>query len=112
LIPGRAIESGGDHAYGRDGIERTPRLARLEAQITFGNGALNASGLGSNAPAKEAIKVGFNYFKANTSRLNSSISAGQDASRQRECMERLCGPHGSGSGDGAWKLLVETLAAA
>ena len=25
---------------------------------------------------------------------------------------RLCGPHGSGSGDGAWKLLVETLAAA
>jgi ATP-dependent Lon protease len=34
------------------------------------------SGLGSNAAAKEAIKVGIDYFKANTSRISASIKAG------------------------------------
>ena len=34
------------------------------------------SGLGSNTAAKEAIKVGFDYFKANAHRVSASIKAG------------------------------------
>src|SRR6516165_2699833 len=51
-------------------------LYRLETQITAGNGTLKTSGLGSNSAAKEAIKVGFDYFKANASRISASIKAG------------------------------------
>ena len=51
-------------------------LYRLETQVTAGNGALKTSGLGSNATAKEAIKVGFDYFKANAHRVSASIKAG------------------------------------
>jgi ATP-dependent Lon protease len=51
-------------------------LYRLETQITSGNGALRTSGLGSNSAAKEAIKVGFDYFKANASRVSVSVKAG------------------------------------
>ncbi len=40
-------------------------LYRIETQVTAGNGSLKMSGLGSNSSAKEAIKVGFDYFKAN-----------------------------------------------
>jgi ATP-dependent Lon protease len=48
-------------------------LYRLETQVVAGNGSLKTSGLGSNAAAKEAIKVGFDYFKANASRISASI---------------------------------------
>jgi ATP-dependent Lon protease len=48
-------------------------LYRLETQVTAGNGTLRTSGLGSNSAAKEAIKVGFDYFKANASRVSASI---------------------------------------
>lgn len=51
-------------------------LYRLETQVTAGNGTLRTSGLGSNAGAREAIKVGFDYFKANASRVSASIKAG------------------------------------
>jgi ATP-dependent Lon protease len=51
-------------------------LYRLETQVTSGNGGLKTSGLGSNASAREAIKVGFDYFKANASRVSVSIKAG------------------------------------
>ena len=51
-------------------------LYRLETQVTAGNGALTTSGLGSNSAAKEGIKVGFDYFKANASRVSGSIKAG------------------------------------
>ncbi len=53
-----------------------PGLYRLETQVTPGNGILKTSGLGSNAAAKEAIKVGFDYFKANANRVSASIKAG------------------------------------
>jgi ATP-dependent Lon protease len=48
-------------------------LYRLETQVTAGNGSLKTSGLGSNSTAKEAIKVGFDFFKANASRISASI---------------------------------------
>lgn len=51
-------------------------LYRLETQVTSGNGSLKTSGLGSNSAAKEAIKVGFDYFKANANRISASIKAG------------------------------------
>jgi ATP-dependent Lon protease len=51
-------------------------LYRLETQMTAGNGALKVSGLGTNSAAKEAIKVGFDYFRANASHVSSSIKAG------------------------------------
>lgn len=51
-------------------------LYRLETQVTAGSGSLRTSGLGSNSAAREAIKVGFDYFKANASRISASIKAG------------------------------------
>jgi ATP-dependent Lon protease len=51
-------------------------LYRLETQVTSGIGSLKTSGLGSNSAAKEAIKVGFDYFKANSNRISASIKAG------------------------------------
>ena len=44
--------------------------------MTSGNGTLRMSGLGSNSSAKEAIKVGFDYFKANAHRISASIKPG------------------------------------
>ena len=51
-------------------------LYRLETQTTAGNGKLNISGLGSNAAAKEALRVAFDYYKANVSRVSASAKAG------------------------------------
>jgi ATP-dependent Lon protease len=51
-------------------------LYRLETQVTAGNGTLKLSGLGSNSQAKEAIKVGFDYFKANAASVSASIKVG------------------------------------
>lgn len=51
-------------------------LYRIETQVTAGNGSLKTSGLGSNSAAKESIKIGFDYFKANSSRVSASIKAG------------------------------------
>lgn len=51
-------------------------LYRLETQTTAGNGKLTTSGLGSNAAAKEALRVAFDYFKANISRVSGSTKAG------------------------------------
>ncbi len=51
-------------------------LYRLETQVTAGNGTLKTSGLGSNSSAKEGVKVGYDYFKANAGRVSASIKAG------------------------------------
>lgn len=51
-------------------------LYRLETQVTSGTATLKTSGLGSNSAAKEAIKVGFDYFKANANRVSVSIKPG------------------------------------
>lgn len=47
-------------------------LYRLETQVTPGNGTLKLSGLGSSSAAKEAVKVGFDFFRANTNRISAS----------------------------------------
>ena len=50
-------------------------LYRIETQVTPGNGSLKMSGLGSNSQAKEAVKVGFDFFKANATHVSASIKA-------------------------------------
>jgi len=50
-------------------------LYRIETQVTLGNGTLKTSGLGSNSAAKEAIKVGFDFYKANASHVSASIKS-------------------------------------
>ncbi|UYM15461.1 protease Lon-related BREX system protein BrxL [Endozoicomonas euniceicola] len=47
-------------------------LYRFETQITAGNGKHTTSGFGSNTAAKEAIKVGFDYFKGNLARISQA----------------------------------------
>jgi ATP-dependent Lon protease len=51
-------------------------LYRLETQITAGNGKFAVSGIGSSSAAREALKVGFDYFKANLARISGASKAG------------------------------------
>ncbi len=51
-------------------------LYRFETQTTAGNGKLTISGLGSNSAAKEALKVAYDYYKANISRVSAGSKAG------------------------------------
>ena len=51
-------------------------LYRMETQITAGNGKFAVSGIGSSTAAREALKVGFDYFKANLSRISGASKAG------------------------------------
>lgn len=51
-------------------------LYRLETQTTAGNGRFNTSGLGTNSTAKESVKVAFDYFKANLTRVSGLAKAG------------------------------------
>ena len=71
LIPERPMNPGVLHtvATGSGGLLG---LYRLELQVTAGTGKLSISGVGSNQKAKEPIKVGFDYFKANVSRVSAS----------------------------------------
>src|SRR6266567_3711233 len=75
LIPDGPLNPGVMHTVAT-GSSGHLGLYRLETQVTSGNGGLRTSGLGSNASAREAIKVGFDYFKANASRVSASIKAG------------------------------------
>lgn len=47
-------------------------LYRLETQMTAGNGRHSVSGLGSSTSAKEAVRVGFDFFKGNLSRISAT----------------------------------------
>jgi ATP-dependent Lon protease len=64
------------HTVATGGNDSHLGLYRVETQVTAGNGSLKMSGLGSNMKAKEAIKVGFDYFKANASGVTASVKVG------------------------------------
>lgn len=49
---------------------------RIETQITSGTGQLKLSGFGSNTSAKESVKVGFDFFRANAGQIQSSANPG------------------------------------
>lgn len=72
LIPEGRLNPGTLHtiSVGGSGI---PGVYRLEIQSMAGSGKLNISGPGQ----KEAVKVAFDYFKANASRVSASIKPGE-----------------------------------
>ncbi|MEX1026692.1 MAG: protease Lon-related BREX system protein BrxL [Candidatus Paceibacterota bacterium] len=76
LIPDGPLSPGVLHTVATGGNGSHLGLYRLETQVTAGNGSLKMSGLGSNNKAKEAIKVGFDYFKANASGVSASAKVG------------------------------------
>jgi ATP-dependent Lon protease len=75
LIPDGPLSPGAMHTIAT-GSGGHLGLYRLETQVMAGNGTLKTSGLGSNSSAKEAIKVGFDYFKANGSAISASLKPG------------------------------------
>ena len=75
LIPDGPLNPGSLHTVAT-GSGGHLGLYRIETQVTSGNGALKMSGVGSSAAAKEAIKVGFDFYKANAQHVSASIKAG------------------------------------
>lgn len=74
LIPDGPLNPGVIHTVATGGSHLG--LYRLETQVTAGNGNLKTSGIGTSSSAKEAVKVGFEYFKANAHRVSVSIKPG------------------------------------
>lgn len=75
LIPEGPLNPGTLHTIGTGG-NGLLGLYRMELQVTAGNGKLVISGVGSGTQAKEPIKVAFDYFKANASRVSGSSKPG------------------------------------
>ncbi|WP_005031453.1 protease Lon-related BREX system protein BrxL [Holophaga foetida] len=75
LIPDGPLSPGCLHTVA-NGSSGHLGLYRIETQVTSGSGALKTSGLGSNGAAKEAVKVGFDYFKAHAGHISASAKAG------------------------------------
>jgi len=59
------------HTIGLSG-KGMPGLYRIELQVTKGSGKLATSGLWNSTMAKEQVKIAFDYFKANASRISAS----------------------------------------
>ncbi len=76
LIPDGPLNPGVLHTVSH-GSSGHLGLYRLETQVTSGSGSLKMSGLGTNSSAKEAVKVGFDYFKANAHRVSASAKPGE-----------------------------------
>ena len=49
---------------------------RIETQVSAGNGKLTMSGLGSNAAARESVRIGFDNFKVNAASVSASAKPG------------------------------------
>ena len=75
LIPEGPMNPGTMHTVTM-GTSEHLGLYRLELQITGGNGKLSMSGSGSNTKTKEAIKIAYDYFRANISRVSSLSKVG------------------------------------
>lgn len=75
LIPDGPMNPGTMHTV-LPGTSGHLGLYRLELQVTAGNGKLSISGSGSDTKTKEAIKIAYDYFKANMSRVSSLSKVG------------------------------------
>jgi ATP-dependent Lon protease len=75
LIPDAPLNPGVMHTIA-SGTSAHLGLYRAETQVTAGNGGFKLSGLSTNSAAKEAVRVGFDYFKANAHRVSASIKPG------------------------------------
>jgi len=78
IIPNGPLNPGVLHTVATGGKDGHLGLYRMETQVTSGNGTLKTSGLGSNMKAKEAIKVGFDYFKANAAGVSSLMKVSEN----------------------------------
>ena len=78
LIPEGSLSPGVLHTVSRGGKDGHLGLYRMETQVTAGNGGFKLSGFGSSTAAKEAVKVGFDYFKANASGVSASMKVGDN----------------------------------
>lgn len=76
LIPEGQLKPGALHtvAPGSNGMLG---LYRIELQSTPGNGKLSLSGLGSSTSSKEPMRIAFDYFKANVSRVSASAKVNE-----------------------------------
>lgn len=74
LIPHDPMNPGVLHTIGT-GLGGHLGLYRIETQLTPGSGGLATSGLANNSSAKEAVKVGFDFFRANAAQVSASIKA-------------------------------------
>ncbi len=75
LIPDGPLHPGSIHTVAR-GSNGHLGLYRIETQMNPGNGSVRFSGVGSTAVAKECLRIGFDYFKANASRISVTPKAG------------------------------------
>ena len=76
LIPDGPLSAGHLHIVSRP-IAGNISVYRIETQKISGSGKFNVSGLGSSAVAKEGVKVGFEYFKANIKNVSSTLHSGE-----------------------------------
>lgn len=71
LIPEGPGKPGFIHTIGLSS-KGIPGLYRIEMQVTKGTGKLATSGLWNSSSAKEQVKIAFDYFRANASRISAS----------------------------------------
>ena len=76
LIPEGPGKPGVLHTIGLSN-KGMPGLYRLELQVTKGSGKLATSGLWNSSAAKEQVKIAFDYFKANASRISGGNKIGE-----------------------------------
>ena len=76
LIPEGPGKPGFLHTIGLSN-KGMPVLYRLELQVTKGSGKLATSGLWNSSAAKEQVKIAFDYFKANASRISGGSKVGE-----------------------------------
>jgi ATP-dependent Lon protease len=76
LIPEGPGKPGVLHTIGLSS-KGMPGLYRLELQVTKGSGKLATSGLWNSSAAKEQVKIAFDYFKANASRISGGNKVGE-----------------------------------
>ncbi|WP_130471949.1 protease Lon-related BREX system protein BrxL [Candidatus Magnetaquicoccus inordinatus] len=77
LIPEGPLNPGVLHTIATGSVGHLG-LYRLETQITAGSGKMTTSGLGSSSAAKEAIRISYDYFKANVHRVSGSAKSGDN----------------------------------
>ncbi|MFT6909630.1 MAG: ATP-dependent Lon protease [Oleiphilaceae bacterium] len=76
LIPDGPSKPGVLHTIGLSN-KGMPGLYRLELQVTKGSGKLATSGLWNSSAAKEQVKIAFDFFKANASRISAGKKVGE-----------------------------------
>ena len=75
LIPEGPLDAGVVHTVSRGTVGHLG-LFRIEVQMTGGNGTVRFSGLGSNAIARECLRIAYDFFRANASRISITPKAG------------------------------------